>query len=225
MTVAVVSSLYGDAQDRFGPQPDQTVDAEWIMVTDLETPADPGPWRFVHEPRTELGPRMAAKLAKFRPDLYTDARTVVWMDAAARFRDRHGLERLLEWSRGRICQWRHPYRDCLYDEAEASRDVWKYGHQNLEGQVAAYRKARMPEHWGMWATGVIVRRCLAEDFYDGTSLERFGDAWLTEQFRWSDQDQVSEPYCCWSQGLRPHELPHSIFDNPAISWDYAGRRW
>jgi hypothetical protein len=217
MSVAVVSSLYGDAQDRFGTQPEQSVHADWIMVTDQVTPPDPGPWRFIHEPRPELGPRMAAKLAKFRPDLYTSADTIVWVDAACRFTDANGLERLIEWAGDAlIAQWPHPYRQCLYAEAEASGGVWKYAHQNLTGQVLSYKAAGMPADWGLWATGVIVRN---------SPLPEFGALWLNEQFRWSDQDQVSEPYALWRSDLRPADLPHDIYTNPALGWDYAGRRW
>lgn len=220
MTIAVVSSWYGNGQDRIGPQPDQTIDAEWILVTDQPVVSDR--WRVVHEPRPELGPRMAAKLAKFRPEIYTTAETVVWMDAACRFTDAYGLERLLEWAdNASIAQWPHPYRDCLFDEAEASREVWKYGHQNLDGQVAAYRAEKMPERWGLWATGVIVRNGIESD----PALAAFGQQWLNEQFRWTDQDQVSEPYCLWRWGLRPRDLPGSIFGNPALGWDYTGRKW
>jgi hypothetical protein len=215
LSIAVVSSWYGNVQDRIGPQPEQTVDAEWILVTDQHVESDL--WRVVYEPRPELGSRMAAKHAKFRPDLYTDASTVVWVDAACRFADEHGLKRLVEWSGDAlIAQWRHPHRACLYAEADASTGVWKYQHQNLAGQVDAYRAAGMPTGWGLWATGVIVRN---------SPLPEFGALWLNEQFRWSDQDQVSEPYALWRSNLRPSELPHHVFNNPALAWDYAGRRW
>lgn len=218
MSVAVITSWYGDAQDRIGPQPAQSVEADWVLVTDQ--PVESDLWRVVYEPRPELGPRMAAKLAKFRPDLYTEAYTTVWLDAAARFKDEHGLERLIEWSYAMpLAQFPHPARRCLYDEAEASRGVWKYGHQNLDGQVKHYETDGMPRGWGLWATGVIVRNGAR------TQYKGFDNAWLLEQFRFTDQDQVSEPYVAWRTEVRPHDLPHGVFDNPAVGWDYAGRRW
>lgn len=219
MSVAVISSLYGSAQDRVGRQPEQTIDAEWIMVTDQPVVSDL--WRVVHEPRPELGPRTAAKLAKFRPDLWTDADTTVWLDAAARLVDGDSLERLLEWAAGAaIAQWPHPSRRCLFDEADVSATVAKYAHQNLAGQTSAYAAAGMPRRFGLWATGVIVRNHVA-----GGALEIFGDRWLVETHRWSDQDQVSEPFVLWQTGHRPADLPHAVFANPAVTWDYHGRVW
>jgi hypothetical protein len=218
VSVAVITSWYGNGQDRIGPQPPQSVDAEWILVTDQ--PVESDLWRVVHEPRPELGPRMAAKLAKFRPDFYTNAYTTVWLDAAARFKDEDGLARLIDWSAAMpLSQFPHPARRCLYDEAAVSTGVWKYQHQNLAGQMMAYKEQGMPLNWGLWATGVIVRN-------GPRSLTRgFDDGWLAEQFRFTDQDQVSEPYVAWRTGVRPHDLPFGVFDNPAVAWDYAGRRW
>lgn len=215
MSVTVVSAVYGD-YDPVVPVPAQSVHARYVLVTDQPRQVDG--WEVVVEPRPELGNRMAAKIPKCCPWLYADYDDVlVWVDAACRFKHADSLRDLLLHADGKeISQFDHPYRNCIYTELEASLPVWKYKDQNIQAQVAHYRKHEHPPDWGLWATGVIV--------YDGIDPD-FGESWLLEQMRWSDQDQLSEPALLRRFDLRPNVLPGNIFSNPMIGWDYGHRVW
>jgi hypothetical protein len=216
MSVACISSIYG-AYDSPFIQPPQTVEAEWILVTDRWTDV-PG-WRVVVEPRPHTHPRLAAKVAKCLPWNYTDADTVVWLDGACRLLRENSLEQILIASGEHpLSQVVHPWRDCIYDEADASRGMLKYQQQPVDAQVEHYRSEGHPEHWGLWATGLIVR---ADGRHNGMSKALnmdFGRRWLAEQTRWSYQDQLSEAPLLARSALKVNNLPFPLHGSGLFEW-------
>lgn len=208
MTVAVITSVYG-AYDQIAPVPEQTIDADWILVTDRQVDA-PG-WQVVVEPRPHVHPRLAAKVAKCLPWQYVNAATTVWVDASLRFLVPDALEQIVAGAEGAaIAQIVHPWRDCIYDEAHASVGMPKYQGQPVAEQVAAYRKRNYPEHWGLWATGLIVR--------NGWVTTDLDTAWLAEQVRWTYQDQLSQAPLLWEDEVRPHPLPFPLHGSGVFEW-------
>ncbi len=96
----------------------------------------------------------------------------------------------------------HPERDCIYDEADASRKMWRWtgARQDVFGQVRSYRRAGHPAHWGLFHGGMLVRR-------DTPAMRAFDDRWLAEYRRWSSQSQVSLPVLLRRSDLRWHTWP------------------
>lgn len=209
MTVAVLTSIYG-GYDQLAHPPVQTLDAEWLCVTDNFGMNGHGAWKIVPRPCGNQHPRLAAKIAKCSPTLFTNAEVTVWMDGSCRFRDETSLERLVADTAGAtISQFPHPHRDCLFDEASFSANLSKYRTQPILDQAHRYRVLGMPTHWGLWCTGLIVRR--------GPLID-FGNSWLAEQFAWTNQDQVSEPYVLREHGLRPEPIPGHLLVNDYVTW-------
>lgn len=213
MRVAVVTSCYG-GYDRLAAPVSQDVDCEWVLVTDRPPEIDPSrpwPWKVVEEPRPQLHPRLAAKVAKCRPDHYADAEVTVWVDG--HFRITH--PGFVSWAvrglgRAHLAQLRHPSRRLLSDEAELSARLPKYAGQPVIAQARHYLERGYPDGFGLWACGLVVRR-------DSAAVRAFGDAWLAEQVRWTVQDQVSHGPLVWAQHLEVADLPgplvgHWAFD-------------
>lgn len=217
MTVAVVTASYG-AFDHVRPQIDQDIDVEWWCFTDA--PDDvPAPWRTVHEPRPEP-PRLAAKRYKMTPTLegFTD---VVWIDANMQVTS-HGFARAVLHARhDGVAVWRHPRRDCIYTEADASVGAegqdGKYADQPIAEQVAHYRAHGYPEHAGLYACGTV-----AWDFGQPRAVE-LGRLWLEECTRWSIQDQLSLPYACRALGVVPGVFPVHQIEHSRPGW--LENRW
>ena len=86
-----------------------------------------------------------------------------------------------------IAQFAHPWRDCIYAEAEASVSLPKYDGQPVTEQAACYRRLGHPEHWGLWASGLIARQHTPE-------VKAHGAAWTRETDMWTLQCQISEPF-------------------------------
>lgn len=194
------------------PVSEQTVDADWICVTD-RNPAefDGTGWRAIYEPRNHMHPRLAAKVAKCQPERYSDAEISVWMDGSCRLLLPDSLEQIIDGAAGAdIAQVVHPWRSCIFDEAQASAGMPKYEGQSVLDQVEHYRSEGHSEKWGLWATGLIVRR-------SGTA-PHLGVQWLLEQIRWTYQDQLSQPYVLRNLGIRPYALPFALHGSGVFEW-------
>jgi hypothetical protein len=96
---------------------------------------------------------------------------------------------------------RHPWRDCVYSEAEYSATlIYRYCGPALLEQAEHYRQAwAHPYAWGLFATGHITRR-------HSPAALTLGRAWWWHNVHWSHQDQVSLPvlmrYVSAVEGLR-----------------------
>jgi alkaline ceramidase TOD1/glycosyltransferase MUCI70-like protein len=85
---------------------------------------------------------------------------------------------------------RHPWRDCIYAEAEYTATVcaYRYSPEAIRRQVAAYEAPPWshPRGWGLPATGNMVRR-------HTEIVQAAGEAWWSHNLQYSHQDQLSLP--------------------------------
>jgi hypothetical protein len=209
--VAIITSVYGDYDDLKEQPLRQTVACEYVAVTDR--PVESDTWRVAVEPRPHVHPRLAAKHAKCLPWRYApDADVTIWVDGSATILSRDFAEMCCDSLGGSLlAQWQHPDRMCVYEEAEVSRQYGKYVDQNIAAQVHHYRQKGHPASWGLWATGCIVRR-------RDTVHTLMGQSWLSEQIRWTYQDQLSEAPVLRAVELRPASLPEGLWVNQWLSF-------
>lgn len=206
--VAILTAVYG-AYDVLKPTLQQAgLDVEWVLVTD-QTPNDALGWRTVVEPQPDLPPVRAAKRPKMMPWEYTDASASIWIDAAYRINSPNLATEAMDLA-DPIAQFEHPWRDCLYAEAEAVATLGMDPDGVAAWQVERYRQAGHPQAWGLWASGVIARKHTA-------AVKRMGAAWAKEIDAGSARDQVSQPYVLRKTKLRPASLPGTHLANPWLS--------
>lgn len=219
--VAIVSAIY-DSYDLLKPTlAQQGVSVDWVLVTDDEALRDEGGargWRVVFEPRPGVHPNRAAKHPKYEPWNYTDAPVSVWVDASFRIvSEQFAVEATAGLTEvDPIAQFVHPWRTCLFDEAKESAGLAKYAGEPVMEQAEDYRAAGHPENWGLWATGVIARR-------HTEAVRRMGWLWLAETYRWSFQDQISQPFALREKGLRPSALPGNHLATPWLAYEGSAR--
>lgn len=216
--VAIMTAIT-DGYDILKPVLPQTgLDVEWICFTDGEPVPDADAaagWTMLCQPRHGRHANREAKRPKLHPWEFTSAPTSIWIDASFRVvSDRFAVEALAYADP--IAQFVHPWRDCLYVEADVSVPLPKYAGEPIRVQADHYRQTGHPEHWGLWAAGVIARQ-------HTSTVRALGDAWAREVNRWSFQDQVSEPFALREVGLRPVALPGTHFVNPWLSYEGSGR--
>lgn len=217
-SIAILTAVY-DSYDALKPTvPQHGMDVDWVCVTDdedLKNVTESQGWRVVYEPRPGTHPNRAAKHPKYEPWKYTDAGASIWVDASFRIvSDRFAAEALP--FADPIAQFPHPWRDCLYAEADESAPMAKYADEPVAAQAEHYRRQGHPERWGLWATGVITRR-------HTEPVRRLGRAWLEETYKWSFQDQISHPHVCREVGLRPAALPGTHMSNPWLRYEGSAR--
>jgi hypothetical protein len=212
--LAIITAVY-DSYDTVKPVTPQTgVDVDWVLVTDSE-PADAKGWRVVVEPRPDVPPNRAAKVAKFEPWRYTDVSVSVWIDASFRVVSPDFAAAMLDYAKP-IAQFVHPWRNCLYDEATEIAALGKDPDGAAAWQVKRYREAGHPEGWGLWAAGVIARRHTA-------AVRRMGAAWAREVSAGSARDQVSQPFVLRQAKLKPVALPGTHLANAWLKYEGSGR--
>lgn len=204
-SVAVVSGCFGGYDKPAAPVRQTWEPDEWVMVTDGDDPL--APWSLVREQRPSMHPRLAAKVPKCRPDWYSGADILIWVDASFEITS----PEFVAWcvmglGDAPLAQVRHPVRQSIVDEAQASVAMSKYDGLPLTLQAAYYEWGGHPADWGLWATGLIV--------YRRETCALMGDAWLTEQVRWTYQDQLSEPVVLRRLGILPADLSGHLWDHP-----------
>lgn len=219
--IAIVTAIYAnyDTLKPVCPQVDAGID--WVCVTDNTRglQKEPNGWRLVQQNQNPtMHPNRKAKRPKLFPWLFTDAPESIWIDASFRVNSpTFAADVMAQTTAGSpIAQFKHPWRDCVYAEAEVSLDIPKYAGEPIAAQSAEYQMQNFPAHWGLWATGVIARR------HDNMNVHHMSNRWDHEINTWSFQDQVSQPVALRDAKLRPVELPGTHFGNPWITYEGSG---
>lgn len=214
--VVIISAVY-DQYDTVKPVLAQAgLEVEWILVTDTVPDAGAAAgWTVVHDPHPDLPPVRAAKAPKFEPWKYTDAPASIWVDASFRVTSPDFAAEVIALAKP-IAQFVHPWRDCLYAEAVEIAALGMDPDGAAAWQTARYREAGHPEHWGLWASGVIARRHTA-------AVKRMGAAWAREVSAGSARDQVSQAHVLREARLRPASLPGTHLANTWLKYEGSGR--
>jgi len=142
-----------------------------------------------------------------------EAKVTVWMDASMTItRAKEFKELCLEAiSEADIAIIAHPWRNCIYEEAEFSASLPRYASlaDNLRQQASYYQSIGHPHHAGLHATGFYIRR-------DNSMVRRVMSNWWWECITRTHQDQVSlpvvlrlEPGILVDQNIPWHDGPDS----------------
>lgn len=204
MKLAVITAIFG-GYDNIPPIPKGFDEA--ILVSDVPIKSE---WSNIVI-STSLQPRLASKIPKFRPDLFTDLDASVWVDASMRdpsdWLSTKCRQLLIDNS---FILFRHPERDSVADEIRASKIIAKYDGQPFDKQMQNYESMGFADDVGLWACGVIARNHTPEN-------EAFGDSWFLHNALWSIQDQLSFPYLVWRNKLKVKSFEEHQYSGP-LSW-------
>ncbi len=155
-------------------------------------------WSVKLVPKSLLDPPRAAKEIKalahrFLPDhdwsLYLD-NTIRLKIAPARL-----FDDLLAPSRPPLVCFRHPQRDCVYQEAE---EVIAFGYdrpERVREQMWRYRRLGYPAHNGLAKLALLLRR------HRDPSLPPVLERWHQQVLRYSVRDQLSLNPVAWFDGF------------------------
>jgi len=108
----------------------------------------------------------------------------------------------------------HPYRACLYDEADTCIKLGKEEREILNAQITAYRAEGYPPDNGLCETGLLIRR-------HTEAIIRFNEMWWAEIEAGSYRDQVSFNYAVWKTGIGFKMIAGSLKRSPILK--YSGR--
>lgn len=211
----IITAIY-DNYDSLKPVCPQSIDVDWICVTDNPNLASES-WKIVYEPRPHIHPNRAAKTPKMLPWLYTGTSTSIWVDASFTITSPNFAKEILVFA-APIAQYKHPWRNCMYEEIAISKKIPKYQGEigNLDRQLQVAKILEFPTNWGLWATGVIARTHTDQ-------VKKMGFDWLYFNHLYSYQDQTSHPLVCYLNSLRPVELPDTYFSTNWLTYNASNR--
>lgn len=188
MRPIVYTSIYGN-YDNLKSQPD--IGADYICFTD-NPDLKSETWDVRYEPIYEhLHPRLRAKFHKLICPFDTLS---LYIDGSIEIVDPNILEELGAFMKNGFAMYQHPSgRDCIKSEVRESLLLEKYKDLPIKEQVDYYFSQGMPERFGLWACGLIMR--------DGKHSD-FGSKWMLENTLWTYQDQLSLPYVVWKEKFK-----------------------
>jgi len=203
MKPIVYTCIYGN-YDNLKPQPD--IGADYICFTDNPN-LKSETWDVRYEPIYQhLHPRLRAKFHKLICPFDTLS---LYIDGNIEIVDPNIFDELSNFLHNGWATYIHPSgRDCIKSELTESLAFEKYDGQPMREQVDYYFEKGMPEHYGLWACGIMLR--------DG-KFEDFGSKWMLENLAFSYQDQISLPYLVWKEKFPLDTIrlnQYACFDDP-----------
>lgn len=110
----------------------------------------------------------------------------------------------------------HPFRNCIYDEAEACVKMNKDTNFNIQQQIQKYKDDGYPAHIGMVETGILLRK------HNNIKCQLLCNNWATELLKYSHRDQLSFNYVCWKNkyicGIMKNEFKLNSDCNMYFEW-------
>lgn len=167
--------------------------ADFVAFTD--EPEVPEPWerRPAYDRFTD--PRRNSRIQKIMPHLYLDCDYSVYLDANVSLLvppEALVAEHLADHD---VAVYRHPTRDCLYQEALECAKRGLDDPEVIIEQARAYEVSGWAKNRGLAECGVIIRR-------HTTRVERFNEAWWAHFSRYSRRDQLSFMVAAERSGVR-----------------------
>lgn len=179
--ITVVTAIAG-GKDKLKDQP-YYPGVEYVAFVDEKTKSSTWKTRPVCDKFKK--PVMNAKIHKILTHKYVDTPYIVWMDGNMDLKvDPHKLVDLL--GENDFAFFKHPGRDCVYEEADICVQLKKGSPTELAEQTKQYAKDGFEPHSGLCEMTAFVRR---NNPKANLSFER----WWAEICRHSERDQVSFP--------------------------------
>jgi hypothetical protein len=215
-TLAVYTAIFGDIPDPLHPPRGYRTDPEvrYVCFTDRADRFDRSePWEIRPAVWTHPDPRRMARYHKVLSHLVLpEADFSLWLDGNIRLMidpwtiiDRHlvgGHE---------IATFRHPDRNCVYEELEACIRLEKDGVERMRRQVDGYRAEGYPPRLGLAETRVVARR-------HSNRVREFNRAWWSELDAGSVRDQLSFNVVLWRLGLDCGFLKGQSLRSPYVQY-------
>jgi hypothetical protein len=219
--VAVYTTIFG-GYDHLHPVPKQTVQADYFCITDdaqfvkdtIGKAENSETWTIYESkvPRQDLHPRMRAKWFKVFPwecESLNEYEVTIFIDGSVNITSPDWISHCLKHLHGDLLVFKHPSRDCIYEEVEASEIMVKYKDEDMKTQIRYYKKFH-PKKAGLFACTVLIRR-------KTDRIQRLMMSWWHENMKFTWQDQLSFPVVLRVHKIHPDVFPEDLYKNNFFS--------
>ena len=128
---------------------------------------------------------------------------IIWVDGSVQIKSENFVR---DFSKEPMTVIKHPWRDCVYDEALRGKDLRKYPQDKTDRQIQCYRDNKYPEHNGLYCGTVFA-------FHRNRATNKIINEWWRQCTVFTMQDQLSLPYLLWHCRFKPTVLDIPINDN------------
>lgn len=231
MKVVVFSALFGSRDRLWSVPPVATSGASYILFTEKRRP-EAGLWTQgvdgvgrpsilrgtgeVSPPvptweqrivEVAYGNRGTARYYKtMAHEVLSEADISIWVDGNIRLLISPG-EAVGKWLKGAdLAVFKHPDRQCLFQEASVCTRWRKGDKERIAAQVSAYQEVGMPRDWGLASTRCVIRRHTER-------IARLNEMWWKEIRTYSVRDQISLSFTCWRANMHWEFIPGNATDH------------
>lgn len=168
------------------PPKDPSVD--YICFTDGFI--DSNVWKILPLLKKFDCPRLTSRFHKTIGMNEIEADIVLWQDGKVKFKDYHS-----KLFKEGIWLFKHPIRNCLYEEATRVIHLKKDISKKVKNQISRYKKEGFNENQGLYETSILIR---------DKNYFKFNELWWDEIKKESIRDQISLPYILWKLNMKPN---------------------
>lgn len=207
--VAVYTAVFGD-YDKIKPIGTRSPRCDYYLITDQKVDPELG-WTIkeVTFPKSIACESQAIKnrYCKMHPHiLFPEYEYSLYLDGV--MEPKYDLFPLLGRMGERFLgMYRHYTRDCIYDEAQTVVRIGKADKEAVDKLMAEYRSQGFPEHFGLTAGGIILRK------HHSDECKKIMNEWWNMYLNGPKRDQLSLMYCMWENG-------YSLSDIADLGIDY-----
>jgi hypothetical protein len=198
-TLVVYTAITGAIEDRLAPvavpRDIGGRDVRFVCFSE-HLKSRPGSGWELHRPQYHHpDPRVVARWHKVMcHKLFANSSFTLWHDGSHSLQVNPWVIVDKELNGGQIIgTFRHPQRECLYEEVIACIRLGKDSPLKLMRQAKRYFEAGYPPRNGLYETACVVRRTCA-------AVAQLNELWWVEIAHGSCRDQVSLPYALWRIG-------------------------
>lgn len=186
----IYSANFGDKDKLKDPLVDSSwsKDLKFVYFTDQEFKSPV--WDIVVEQKTGDSTRIARWYKMHSHELFPKE-TTVWIDANLLI-IKDPTELMDRCSHLFIQD--HPFRFCLYEEAEYCIRKRKGEKKDIQKQMDFYKKQYYPEFFGLYTSRVLFRKPTEKTIL-------LNQKWWEQIKQFSTRDQVSLPYVLWKNWI------------------------
>lgn len=99
--------------------------------------------------------------------------------------------------------------NCSYKEAFVVGTLNKEKTNVLLKQIQKYKSDNFPENYGLFATGIMIRR-------NNDQVNKFNEFWWNEICEGSVRDQISQVYSAWKTGVKITPIDGDVYNNRLV---------
>src|SRR5262245_18725940 len=169
-------------------------------------------WNMRVISRGLLDPPRASKRIKHLPHRFlSNYGLSLYLDNTVRLQ-RSPAEIFTKIDKAPIVCFRHPWRNCVYDEAEEILANKMDDARRIEDQMSFYRRVGYPARNGLTAGTVRLRRHMDERLIAASEM------CFEQLLRFSMRDQLSFDVAAWLNGLTIDYFAGDLSTNDLIQW-------